>query len=290
MDTHVAATNLSRLLSRLDSKLSASSTGTGTGTGITTTLERTKIASNLDYARQLLLTLEKSAPTLRSPAQRQTLLSKLGEQKVAIRRLNEQLQLLAHDPAHDSDSGADSDADSDADADSDTNADTPAPNDPTQQHPPTATATATAAQGLRNRHAPPTLRDQRTALFTPTPTAATTTTSLTTSPPDPETALDNHRAEQEALTASMLTLAQQLKQNSLRFGAALAREKGLLDLAAGGLDRNVLAIEGAGRKMGALRRDENVGWLWGILYPLVISALMFVVLMVLLVAPKLRWW
>ncbi|KAH8150068.1 uncharacterized protein LAJ45_05754 [Morchella importuna] len=262
MDTHVTATNLTRLLSRLDSKLTTTTASTPP-----TSLERTKIASNLEYARQLLLTLEKSAPTIRNHSQRQTLLTKLGEQKALIRRLNETVQLLAHDAPS-------SDADSDSGADSDAEDDEPPVY--TEQSP--ALHDATEKEGLRNRF--PSQKDQRATLFN----------GASEEEADPEKALDLHRAEQEALTTDMLTLAQQLKANSIRFGQELQKEKGLLDLAAEGLDKNVLGIEGTGRKMNSLRRDENVGWLWGILYPVIIAALMFLVLIVLLVAPKLRWW
>lgn len=190
------------------------------------------------------------------------------------------MQLLAHDSPNDSDSGADSDLDGDTpnlddDDDDDNEGEPPAYSEPSPE-----THNATENDGLRNRFS--TQKAQRAALFT--------TTEEEEEETDPEKALDLHRAEQEALTSDMLTLAQQLKANSIRFGQELQKEKGLLDLAAEGLDRNVLGIEGAGRKMGSLRRDENVGWLWGILYPIIIAALMFLVLIVLLVAPKLRWW
>lgn len=88
-----------------------------------------------------------------------------------------------------------------------------------------------------------------------------------------EKQLDEQRVEQEDITTDMLALAQALKENSVRFSEELKKEKGVLDLATEALDKNVLGIEGAGRKMGQLRRNENVGWLWGILYPAIIVAL-----------------
>lgn len=272
MDTHVTSTNLTRLLDRLSSKL-LSTTGTSSPPS---SLERTKISSNLEYARQLLLTLEKDSTTIRNPTHRQSLLSKLGEQKALIRRLNEKLQLLIQDATSDSDSdsGTESDADADAGADSDIVSDPSVPVPASTELP-----DATMTSGLRNRHQP-THQSMRAALL---PAAEDDEVP-------PEKALDVHRAEQEALTSDMLSLAQQLKANSIRFGQELAKEKGILELASEGLDRNVLGIEGAGRKMNSLRRDENVGWLWGMLYPAIIAALMLVILMVLLLAPKLRWW
>lgn len=88
-----------------------------------------------------------------------------------------------------------------------------------------------------------------------------------------EKQLDQQRVEQEDLTTDMLALAQALKENSVRFSEELQKEKSVLDLASEGLDKNVLGIEGAGRKMGQLRKNQNVGWLWGILYPVIIVAL-----------------
>lgn len=122
-----------------------------------------------------------------------------------------------------------------------------------------------AAPGLRNRF--PTQKEERAVLFTGRDGAPKEGEEFT------EKQLDSQRREQEDLTGDMLKLAQALKMNSVRFGQELEKEKGLLDLAAAGLDKNMLGIEKTGRKMDTLRRDENVGWLWSILYPVIIVVL-----------------
>lgn len=123
---------------------------------------------------------------------------------------------------------------------------------------------ATESSGIRNRF--PTHQETRAALFG-SRGQGEDSEELS------EKQLDDQRIEQEDITTDMLALAQALKENSLRFSEELQKEKAVLDLATEGLDKNVMGIEGAGRKMGQLRRDESVGWLWGILYPAIIVAL-----------------
>ncbi|KAL0634893.1 hypothetical protein Q9L58_006173 [Maublancomyces gigas] len=297
--SRIIATNLARLLSRLDRKL-----------GFTTTheqapppssIERAKIAANLEYARNLLLTLERESETIHNPAQRQSILAQLAQQKQAVRRLNERLQTSPHDDDDDDDDD-DEDEDgqdegqheetgtlySDEDSSSDVMMTGGAPSglpayslEDNRGSLERSYSPATESSGIRNRF--PTHQETRTALLG-SRGQGEDGEELS------EKQLDDQRIEQEDITTDMLALAQALKENSLRFSEELQKEKAVLDLATEGLDKNVMGIEGAGRKMGQLRRDESVGWLWGILYPAIIVALSFFILIILFLAPKLRWW
>jgi len=223
-------------------------------------------------------------------------LSGLGVQKQAIRRLNEQLLVMAAegeeeeggDSTDDDDNGRGGEGEGEEVKElSAFPAEVNGGNPPQQSETtPTSTTTTTTTSILRNRFQPtatPTNHQQRKQLFPPPNSTAAATDA------DTEKHLSSQRAEQEHITADMLSLAQALKQSSLRFGSELENEKALLDIAQEGLDKNTLGIEGTGRKLEALRRDDNVGLLWSILYPIIIVGLAFVVLFVLFFAPKLRW-
>ncbi|RPA97132.1 hypothetical protein L873DRAFT_1810198 [Choiromyces venosus 120613-1] len=283
-ESTITSKNLTRLLSRLDSKLSSSSSSSSQkkenekNTPRLSAIERAKFAANLEYARQLLLSLESESALIRNTSARQSVLSGLGVQKQAIRRLNEELLVMA---AEEEEEGEGDSTDDDDDEVEERGKKVEVSAMPAQANgaPETKPTTTTT---LRNRfQPPPSTQTQRAHLF-PTPP---TTTTLTT-----EAHLDTHRAEQEQITTSMLSLAQALKQSSMRFGSELENEKALLDLARDSLDKNALGLEGTGRKMDALRRDESVGFLWSVLYPVIIVGLALVVLFVLFFAPKLRWW
>ncbi|EGD91613.1 hypothetical protein H112_00715 [Trichophyton rubrum D6] len=187
-----------------------------------------------------------------------------------------------------------------------------------------STSTHSEAHGsniLRNRNAIPATQTPTDTVIRPTEAARSTgalTTSayLTTSTPtgplkpapspnpyfrprdpsrkeldlDPEASLAQDRQEQESLTDSLLTLAQQLKTSTQTFNSTLESEKSILDRAVEGLDRNTTGLESAGQKMSMLRRmSEGRGW-WGrMLMYLWIFGLWIVAIMIVYVGPKLRF-
>ncbi|PWW77584.1 hypothetical protein C7212DRAFT_356977 [Tuber magnatum] len=287
-ESTIATKNLTRLLSRLDSKLASRKAAP------LSPVDRAKFTANLEYARQLLLSLESESALIRNTSTRQSVLSGLGVQKQTIRRLNEQLLVTVAEKEEEGGSSTDDDGDDDDDQEEvveegeaeevkEASAPSATANDGKHLQQPgnIPTPTTIATSTLRNRFQQPTTGHQRKHLFPPNPTTAATGS-------DSEKHLDHQRAEQEHITADMLSLAQALKQSSLRFGSELENEKVLLDMAREGLDKNTLGIEGAGRKLEVLKRGESVGFLWSILYPVIIVGLAFMVLFVLFFAPKLR--
>lgn len=78
-----------------------------------------------------------------------------------------------------------------------------------------------------------------------------------------------------------------LKESSLLFNKALEDEKPYLDMAAQGLDRNIIGMQTMGGKMDKLRKDGNVGWYRTIINIVTILVLGIVGLIILML-PKLR--
>lgn len=164
---------------------------------------------------------------------------------------------------------------------------------------PAATTTTTTSQNLRPR-------GPAATAATPAPDKGTTTalreqllggggggnttTTTTTTTATTEAILDHHRAEQDALTDSLVRMAASLKQSSRAFATSLETEKTVLDAAGEGLSRNETGLEAAARRMGALTRmAEGRGW-WGrILLYAWIFGLMVVAVLIVFVLPKLRF-
>jgi len=102
--------------------------------------------------------------------------------------------------------------------------------------------------------------------------------------------LSHNRSEQDSLTTSLLDMAKQLKQQSLHFGQTLEGDKGILDRAVSGLDKNQLGMDAASRRMGTLRKmTEGRGWfarmkLYGLIFGLWVVAFLIV-----FVGPKIRF-
>ena len=156
--------------------------------------------------------------------------------------------------------------------------------------PPPPTTTTSTSQTLRPRHPAP-----------PTPPATTTTSALFPKPPaskspattaisTTEAILDHQRAEQDALSESILKLASELKASSHAFSASLDSDQALVDRAGQGMSKTGQTMEGVSRKMGLLTRmTEGEGW-WGRmkLYGFVYG-LMVVLVLVVGVLPKLRF-
>lgn len=121
-------------------------------------------------------------------------------------------------------------------------------------------------------------------------TAATSSTTTATTTATAEAILDHHRAEQDKLTESMVSMAKALKASTNAFSTALREDQDVLEGASKGLDRNERGLEGVAGRMGSLRRlTEGKGW-WGrmILYAWIAGLAVFAVLLV-FVFPKLRF-
>lgn len=278
----------------------------------------TATQQNLEYARQLVHKLESQASsTSVNTTKRQKLQTDLAAYKQTIRRLNEALHAAstsivgvglkawvgdAGDEGYDSASGDETDARTNGEAEktADEVDDYARLNRPTANRhesltqlpttaskPPAPVPTAPPAESgstLRNRFpGRQTDHQKRAALFGSAATKPVTNQGT-------EALLDHQRREQEDITEDLVKMAQMLKASSLEFGKSLEDEKGFLDQAKEGLDRNAAGMESAGRRIENLRKNETVSWYWSIIYMVSIVVLAFFTLFILFFAPKLRWW
>ena len=123
------------------------------------------------------------------------------------------------------------------------------------------------------------------SLFPSKPTTTTGDPSLTQT----EARLSYDRSEQESLTTSLLEMAKQLKQQSIHFGNTLEGDKGVLDRAVSGLDKNTLGMDAASKRMGTLRRmTEGKGWWARLKLYGMIAGLWLVAFLIVFVGPKIR--
>ncbi|KAL2134272.1 hypothetical protein VTI74DRAFT_639 [Chaetomium olivicolor] len=172
---------------------------------------------------------------------------------------------------------------------------TPQPEPPSTSTPPPATTTS---QTLRPRHTdaapsqPPSQPHQARAtttssLFGDRPSQTTTTSAALSTT---EAILDHQRAEQDALSESILKLASELKASSQAISTSLEEDKEVVERAGQEMSKTGQSMENVTRKMGMLQRmTEGEGW-WGRmrLYAMVYG-LMVVLLVVVFVLPKLRF-
>jgi hypothetical protein len=108
--------------------------------------------------------------------------------------------------------------------------------------------------------------------------------------PQTEALLSHNRNEQESLTSSLLEMAKQLKQQSVHFGQTLEGDKGILERAVSGLDKNQLGMDAASRRMGTLRKmTEGKGWFARLKLYGMIFGLWLVAFLIVFVGPKIRF-
>ncbi|KPM36802.1 hypothetical protein AK830_g9751 [Neonectria ditissima] len=156
---------------------------------------------------------------------------------------------------------------------------------PTQQDP-TQTTQTLRPRGSIAPPAPAAHTTARAALFSNRSQPAAPQTSTATA----EAILDRQRAEQDALSDSILKMAGALKESSQRFSNTLEADKDVLSRAGDGMEKTELGMEAAKGRMGTLRKmTEGKGW-WGrmILYAWVYGLMLVLVLLV-FVMPKLRF-
>jgi len=250
------------------------------------------VGANCEYARSLLLRLEHDSANIKIASRKQALQTDLQAKRELIKRLQSRLQEL--NQLEDDDDSSEDEDDMDS-TPSYAPAVTNASNGIDTEGSSAQEAAANLSSTLRSRN--------RNAQESNEPSATTTQsnrygstfqsstkTDETTSLQNRETLLSAHRSEQESITESLITLAQQLKSSAQNFSISVENEKDVLERATSGLDKNVTGMETAGQRMGTLRRmTEGRGW-WGrMLMYAWIGGLWVVALVVVFVLPKLRF-
>ncbi|RCI16938.1 hypothetical protein L249_2986 [Ophiocordyceps polyrhachis-furcata BCC 54312] len=306
-----ALLQLSQLLSRLEQNVLRPSTEREQQLR-TSEYER---ARNVEYARTLLVALEQDVAAMKAPNRRSEMQDALQAAREIVDNLLDRLADLRHMAVDDDESSGDEKLPTDDEVvptPSTSAADTleegdgeeavlsvspppasvpPAVNDdddddddddnlisPSSPPPPTQT---TASVRARWSHS-----SARAALFAGRSKPATPQTSTATA----EAMLDRQRAEQDALSDSMLRMAGALRASSQRISSTLEADKEVLGRAGEGMNRTERGMEAARGRMGTLKRmTEGQGW-WGrmMLYAWVYGLMVVLVLLV-FVMPKLRF-
>lgn len=268
--------DLSRLLSRLQRQVLATSPSTDEHVGgdadlRTSVYLRRKTGANVEYARALLLRLERDVAAVKVASRRTAWTAELRAHRDLVAQLNR--ALIELDQLDDGNFSSDDDV----------------PEPPTTSAPTSTPAPPAATLRSRNPGASQGLDSaQSTALFSGR--SPTTTTAAKSSLKSREEVLTSQAAEQEHIKSSLLSLAVALKESNVDFGRSLDEEKSVLDRAVKGLDRNALGMEGAERKMGALRKmTEGQGWYGRIKLYALIAALWVAAFLLVFVGPKLRF-
>ncbi|KAL2006627.1 hypothetical protein VTN00DRAFT_9295 [Thermoascus crustaceus] len=308
----LAAVNLARLLARLEHNLLSPSADLKPLQR--SQYHRVRVGANLEYARSLLLQLEKSLPKIKRPDRRHERQTDLARKRQTLKLLKDRLDGISADAELHATTTPEiegevmtSDEEDEVEEEEDLLATTEEEESQTTSEieikeerpnipPPTTTTDTTATTTTTTTETPsPTLRHRPRHPSHPShppapePTATATGTSYTQTQHTEQT-LTTHLHEQESLTTSLLSLASQLKSSSQSLQRSLEAEKPLLARAVEGLDRNVTGLEAAGQRMGMLRRmTEGRGW-WGrVMMYVWIFVLWFVAVGIVFLGPKLRF-
>ncbi|KAF2858424.1 hypothetical protein K470DRAFT_251348 [Piedraia hortae CBS 480.64] len=236
-----------RLLARLDKTL-------GNDSSHLSQLDRNRIGANVDYARMLLLSQGKKAPS-----------TGVQQSLAVVKRLEARLKEL--------------NALGDDSEESETEHSPAKPDPQVSNTPPEAK--------IRQRR-PLVASDNRSAALTSA--LEELFSSRPRSNATHETIMTHNRTEQETLSTSLLSLAQQLKESAQQVGASIAGEKETLDRAVSGLDKSSQGMELAQERMGRLRRmAEGKNWWDRIKLYCIIVGLWLACFFLVFVMPKLRF-
>ncbi|KAH3951441.1 hypothetical protein HBH53_063160 [Parastagonospora nodorum] len=285
--------NLNRLLSRLDRIVLAEPTPQLRKSSY----ERARVSANIEHARTLLLSLEHSASTIPSKSKKHALQADLQQKRELIKQLNQRIYELNQLDDTESEASIDSDEE---DADQ-------FPSYAPRVHADAGRDVTTSSKGneallnaaenftssIRRRGKADEAQGAQGAqtasgnsLFGSKAAATTGDPNL----PKTEALLSHNRNEQETLTSSLLDMAKQLKQQSVHFGQTLEGDKGVLDRAISGLDKNQLGMDAASRRMGTLRKmTEGKGWFARLKLYGLIFGLWLVAFVIVFVGPKIRF-
>ncbi|KAF4957623.1 hypothetical protein FGADI_2985 [Fusarium gaditjirri] len=287
--------------------------------------ERARVASNLEYARNSLTKLEHDALGIKAPGRRAEVQSDLNGKRELLELLMDRLEdlrqvAIEEDEDDESTDGEDilseivpTPSDSMVNSIStDQPSESSGQDDDAEPEPPETTTisvtTATAppdssttsqehkqqptqtTQNLRSRGAPssppPAHSTARAALFANRSKPSAPQTSTATA----EALLDHQRAEQEALSESILQMASALKSSSQRFSTTLEADKDVVARAGEGMDKTEQSMEAAKGRMGLLKRmTEGKGYFGRLLLYAYIALLAVACILVVFVLPKLRF-
>ncbi|KAH9866140.1 hypothetical protein J1614_008704 [Plenodomus biglobosus] len=282
--------NLNRLLSRLEHIVLAEPSPQLRKSSY----ERARVGANIEHARTLLLNLEHSASTIPSKSKKTALQADLQRKRELIKQLNQRIYELNQLDDTESEASVDSEEDEDqfpsyaprvkANAGRDVAASEGQGNEALHN------AAQNLASELRRRGKADAGEGAQAASGNSLFPSKSTTTTGDVSQANTDALLSHDRGEQETLTTSLLEMAKQLKQQSIQFGSTLEGDKGILDRALSGLDKNTINMDAASKRMGTLRRmTEGKGWWDRIKLYGMIAGLWLIAFLIVFVGPKIRF-
>ncbi|KAF2628394.1 hypothetical protein BU25DRAFT_439393 [Macroventuria anomochaeta] len=257
--------------------------------------ERARVSANIEHARTLLLNLEHSASTLPSKSKKSALQADLQQKRETIKQLNQRIYELNQLDDTESEASVDSDDENEDQFPSyaprvktNDGIDITSKDEGANQTLQNAAKNLTSQMRRRGQavEAEGTQAASGTSLF---PSKATTTTG-NPSLAQTEALLSHDRNEQENLTESLLKMAKQLKAQSIYFSNTLESDKGVVDRAVSGLDKNQINMDAASQRMGTLRRmTEGKGWWDRMKLYAMIGGLWLLAFVIVFVGPKIRF-
>ncbi|KAF3915096.1 hypothetical protein ABW21_db0209682 [Orbilia brochopaga] len=279
-----ASTSLTRLLNRLEQKFPADSSRPD-GRVLTprpSAFDLARLKANFDYAHELLRQAESDAAASKNPSQRQKAQNDLQQQKIAMKRLDD---LLAAWELQEDKTLVHVDEQQDVDEKEPMEsavlpAPVPAflPQLNTTTEPQTTVEPSTAPAATIASDEPASILRNRFQKSNGTEKASLGV----------DDQLSHDRHEQDNLSESLLKMAAQLKENSMRFADDLEGEKDVLRAAAEGLDKNTTGIQGAGLRMLQLKQGQDVTWWYQLKVFAALIGLAFTAIIIFWL-PKLRW-
>lgn len=178
----------------------------------------------------------------------------------------------------------------------------PQSDEPVQETPSTTTTPALRARGKQS--IPPTTQPHPSADTAQTTSSQTSTAaarrsdlfgtgtdrnSLSATATE-EAVLENHRAEQEAISGDILRLAKEMRQRSEATAKLLEDDKMVMDRVGDALHVTDTNMESAGRGMNVLARmTEGKGYIGRLILYAVVFGLAVLLVLAFAVVPKLRW-
>ncbi|KAH6625250.1 hypothetical protein C7974DRAFT_196922 [Boeremia exigua] len=256
--------------------------------------ERARVSANIEHARTLLLNLEHSASSLPSKSKKSALQADLQQKREIIKQLNQRIYELNQLDDTESEDSVDSDADEDQFPSYAPRIQANEGLDITSKDGESNEALQNAARNLtsqiRRRGQAVEAEGTQTASGTSLHPAKATTTTSNTSLANAEALLSHDRNEQENLTESLFQMAKQLKAQSIHFSNTLEGDKGIVDRAISGLDKNQINMDAASQRMGTLRRmTEGKGWWDRMKLYAMIGGLWLLAFVIVFVGPKIRF-
>ncbi|KAL6247595.1 hypothetical protein RBB50_005941 [Rhinocladiella similis] len=262
---------------------------------------RTKWLRNVEGARTLLLHLERKAQIIRVQRAKYEAIKDLADKRATIKRLRSRIEEIAREvemlgkeawkvPVTDKEEEGDTLFDVLQRQDRPHEQREPQPEqDDTLRESKPVTQVEMDKDGRDQLFASSTVRrrGRNEPEITKTPEAESTGFSSTTAT---ERSLLNSSRVQESISASMVSMAVQLKQQAQAMQFSLQQDKGILGRAMEGLDVSVSSMEAASKNLAFLRRmSEEEGWLGRMKLYAMIFGMWVVAFLLVFVGPKIRF-